>query len=145
MICPNCQQPTSRLRFYKGRAICAREMGLSEAGGVKVDGVLTRNADRIREQQMKYEGDLIMPHMFDHNKRELVPNPDFIKRYPERITDTYSQDELEAAGHSQIGKLFDKAKEDSAAHQHDLDTTYRDSPSDGQPLDDLGRAIGEAA
>lgn len=147
MICPNCQKPTGRLRFYRGRGYCAKCLGVSEAAGFKIDGSLTRSADRIREQQMRHEGDLIMPHMFDHNTKTLVPNPDFIKRYPDRVTSSYTQTELEKAGHSKVDKLFKQDEDIRAAHNAELDNvTYRHRPIDGQSVDDtIAGFIGDAA
>lgn len=131
MICPNCNQTTARLMVYQnGVKACARCLGMSESAGVKVDGTLTRNSDRIREQQLRHEGDLIAPHIFDKNTKSLKPNPDFIKRYPDRLPNFYSQKELESAGHSKAGEVFKKHKQAKEAHQRDQNrgVTYRRKP-----------------
>ncbi len=130
MICPNCKQPTSRLRVYRDFSACAACLGLSESGGVKIDGSLTRQSTRIRDQQRTHEGDIIPPHVFDYNKRGLVPNPDFIKRYPEKLTSSYTVAELKAAGHSRIAPVFKAAKEQKKAHDRNqaAGITYRRTP-----------------
>jgi hypothetical protein len=131
MVCPNCQQPTNRIRVYSGAIkACARCLGLSEAAGVKIDGSLTRSASRIRDQQRTHEGDIIAPHIFDKNTRDLVPNPDFMKLHPDKIATNYSQKELEKAGHSKIGKVFKEAEVQRAAHAREAASgiTYRRTP-----------------
>lgn len=131
MICPNCGKPTSRMMIYEnGVEACANCLGLSENAGVKVDGVLTRNSDRIREQHRRHEGDVIAPHVFDKNTKQLTPNPDFIKLYPDRLPNFFTQKELEKAGHSKIGKVFKEHKESKARHakQQNSGVTYKQSP-----------------
>lgn len=134
MICPNCNQPTSRMRVYSnGVKACAACLGLSETGGVKIDGMLTRQSQRIRDQQRTHEGDIIMPHVFDKVTKELVPNPDFMKRYPDKIATNYTEKELRKAGHSKIGKVFKEYEKNRAAIQAEQDrgVTFRRTPKPG--------------
>ena len=119
MTCPTCHQPTARMRIYEHGAGCAACLGLSEAGGAKVDGLLTRNSDRIREQQRRFEGDMIPPHIVDKVSRKAVPNPDFMARYPDKIASNYTQSELERAGHSKAGEIFKAAKATKEQHARD--------------------------
>lgn len=134
MICPNCRKPTSRIRVYEsGLKACANCLGLSETGGSKIDGTLTRSASRVRDQQRTNEGDTIAPHIFDKVTKQLKPNPDFLRRYPDKIADNYTPTELKRAGHSKVDKIFKTAKEQKLKHAaaQDRGVTFRKTPSKG--------------
>src|SRR5881394_2668744 len=103
MICTQCNRPTNRLIYIYGIMACAVCRGLSEAGGPKTDGSLTRNSFRVREQQRRFEGDFITPHIYDRTTKQMVPNPDFIKLHTDKIGTFFKQKELESAGYSKIG------------------------------------------
>lgn len=120
MICPNCQQPTNRMVIRAGFKGCAECWGMGATGGTKTDGILTRNSDRIRQQQLQYEGDTIPPHSFDKGSRKVVPNPDFVDRYPEQVSNYFTEGEIRKAGYSKADKLFNKQK---ATKEN---VTYRD-------------------
>lgn len=131
MTCPNCHQPTNRMRIYEGGIkACANCLGLSETGGTAIDGVLSRNSSRVRDQQRTHEVDTIAPHVFDHNTRDLRPNPEFMKHYPDRLTSNYTQKELEKAGMSKAGKIFktDKDVRARAARRALEGVSYRRTP-----------------
>lgn len=115
MQCPNCQQPSNRLIYESNIMACAACRGLSEAGGLRIDGTLTRNSFRVREQQRRFEADIITPHIYDKISKRMVPNPDFIKQHPTKIGNFFKQAELEQAGYMKIGhafKFLDKQKRD---------------------------------
>jgi hypothetical protein len=69
---------------------------MSEADGAKIEGLLTRNRNRM--QSLLYEGDMIPPHTYNRARREIDINPDFIKLYPRRAKDVYTDQQLERAG-----------------------------------------------
>ena len=79
MICGTCKASVARVRIRKGHESCPNCSALSEAGGARLDGVLSRQ--RTRDQGMKYEGDTLNPWQYDKASRHFEPNPDFIKRH----------------------------------------------------------------
>lgn len=108
MICPRCQQPTHRLISDKRGMACADCRGLSETGGAKLDGILTRNSDRVRTQQQQHEGDMILPHRFDKHLNKIVPNEDFVDKYPDQLPTYFTEQELNTAGYSKAGSIFER-------------------------------------
>lgn len=119
MICPNCQQPTSRLIIDSHGKACANCRGLSESAGAKVSGILTRNSDRVRAQQQTHEGDMILPHRFDRLTGKTVPNEEFVARYPEQLTTYFTQEELQKQGYSKADKIFKHQEKKQAKHDAD--------------------------
>ena len=121
MTCPNCNNHTGRIIVYyhdgKGIAACAGCRGISENGGARVSGILTRNSDRVRAGQHDHEGDIIMPHTFDKTTGQTIPNPEFVARYPDMLPTYFSQEELQKAGMSKAGKIFDKKAAAEAKHE----------------------------
>lgn len=107
MICPNCNNPTHRLISRDGITACADCRGLSEAGGTNISGVLTRNSERVRAQQHTFEGDTISPHVYDKVLGRLVPNEDFMQRFPGKIATYFTEAELKTAGYSKPDKIFE--------------------------------------
>ena len=108
MICPRCSQPTHRLIIDKHGPACAHCRGLSEAAGAQVSNILTRNSERVRSQQHTNEGDIITPHIYDKVLGRLVPNEDFMERYPEKIATYFTEDDLKHAGYSKPDKIFEE-------------------------------------
>lgn len=114
MICPRCSQETHRLISRGGVTACADCRGLSEAAGANVSNILTRNSERIRAQQHQFEGDLITPHVIDKAQGKLVPNEDFMARFPDKIATYFTEAELKAAGYSKPDAIFEaKAKREA--------------------------------
>lgn len=107
MICQSCMKKSNHIilaqgingKYYEVCPFCA---GFSEAGGTKSDGLLVRNSFRIRRNAVMNEGDTLPPHVYDKQLRKIRPREDFIKRFPERINDTYTQKELDDAGLSKL-------------------------------------------
>lgn len=108
MICPNCHQPTNRMIIDKRGTGCANCRGLSENGGPSISGILTRGSERVRAQQHTNEGDMIMPHTYDKVTGQVLPNPDFVKHYPDQLPTYFTQQELQDAGYSKAGKIYEK-------------------------------------
>ncbi len=107
MTCPHCKKPAARLLIFEsGTKACATCLGMSQNGGAKVSGILTRNSDRVRAQQQTNEADLLLPHSHDKLTGKIVPNEDFIARYPDKVATYFTQTELEAAGFSKVGQVF---------------------------------------
>lgn len=129
MICPNCNKPTPRLiiQYIKGKKVCACAAcrGLSENGGARVSGILTRNSDRIRAQQHDHEGDIILPHIFDKSQGKVIPNPDFVDRYAEQLPTYFTEQELNDAGYSKAGKIFEhRTKQEAAVEKEKSEVTF---------------------
>lgn len=129
MICPNCKKETTRLISDTYGMACATCRGLSENGGARVSGILTRNSDRIRAQQLTHEGDMITPHKFDKLTGKSVANPEFVAKYPEQLTNYFTEDELREQGYSKADKLFKDRDAKLAKHaQEASDVTYAKDP-----------------
>lgn len=97
MICQTCSFNSSRIKVIDGVDVCIN-CGLQETGGVKVDGSITRNSFRVREQQKQFEGDMTPPYMYDKTKRKPVPNEKFIKLFPGQAEKTFTSQELKSVG-----------------------------------------------
>jgi len=119
MTCPNCSKPTSRLIYRKSGTACAPCWGLSEAGGIKTDGVTTRNSFRIREQQRRFEADIITPHVYDKVTKKMVPNPDFVNIHTDKVGNFFKQNELEQAGYTKIGHAYEHIAAQKQKEQND--------------------------
>lgn len=99
MICPTCQHGSSHIRITSsGQLGCHNCMGFSESGGSRTDKILTRNASRITDEQIQYEGDTITPYVVNKNTNQAMVNEEFINLYPDQAARTYSQAELASAG-----------------------------------------------
>lgn len=48
-------------------------------------------ADRIQKQRDEHNGDILQPYL---PGKEMNPNPDFVKRYPDRAKDYFTEDQL---------------------------------------------------
>lgn len=94
MRCPACKAESARVKYVDGQWWCHECGNYSEAGGVKVDGILTRHSFRVRDQQRRYEGDFVQPEVYNKSRRKLETNPDFIRLYPHRAKDTYKNEDL---------------------------------------------------
>lgn len=137
MICPTCEKPTSRLIIDKRGKGCADCRGISEAGGVRLDSILTRNSDRVRAQQHSHEGDMIIPHKHDPLTGKDIPNPDFVDKYPEQLPNYFTEDELKAHGYTKAGKIFKaKAAQERQAAEDAKTVEYAPDPG-GEKLQEV--------
>ena len=107
MICSNCKTKASRIVSSRGKERCEHCAGFSAAGGAKTDNILTRNSLRVRTEAVKYEGDTILPHAYDKSKGKVGINEEFVKLYPDRVKDYFSEEQLNEAG---LNKLADHSK-----------------------------------
>lgn len=120
MICPIGSHPTSRMIIDTApdgtrRRICAQHRGMSEAKGANVSNILTRNSDRVRQQQLRHEGDIILPHTYDKLTNKLVPNPDFVRLYPNQLPTYFTPEELKQHGYDKPEALFEAKEKQEAA------------------------------
>ncbi len=98
MICHNCQSATNRVRVVNGKDHCTNCSSLSVTGGSRIDGSITRNSFRVREQQKQMQGDMTPPYTYDKHKHKVVPSRDFIKLFPEQAEKTFSNEEFKSVG-----------------------------------------------
>lgn len=117
---------------HEGMA-CASCWGLSEAGGFKTDGVTTRNSFRIREQQRRYEADIITPHIYDKTTKRMIPNPDFVNIHTDKLGNFFKQTELEQAGYTKIGHAYKHVAEQKQKERDEAASgvTFKTSPKTG--------------
>lgn len=119
MVCANCGNRSAHIKITPDGERCPKCGGFAEAGGTPVDGILARNSHRVRQQQSHYEKDTLTPHIYDKNLKALVPNPEFIKRFPDTAHINYHPKELEVAGYKKLAKqvherrLQDRQKKDT--------------------------------
>ncbi len=97
MKCRTCNFNSGRIKVIDGIDVCTN-CGLVETGGSKVDGSITRNSLRIREQQKQYESDLTPPYTYSKAQRKAVPNDKFIQLFPEQASKTFTSSELKSVG-----------------------------------------------
>ncbi|MEM3145430.1 MAG: hypothetical protein QW332_05535 [Thermoproteota archaeon] len=110
MICENCSKRSAYLKLLKGGLFyCHLCLGVSEASGRPTDGILTRQAFRIRSQSYKHEADMIPPYFYNKVNKKLDLRPDFVKLYPDKVKDYFTEEEIAKAGYP---KLAEKAKAD---------------------------------
>lgn len=121
ITCPRCNKPTHRLIIDKHGEACADCRGMSQNGGANVTGILTRGSDRVRQQQHQYEGDIIVPHRYDHQTHKLVPNEEFMARFPEMLPTYFTADDLKKAGYSKPDKIFDAQAKKEAQHVKEME------------------------
>ena len=116
MICANCLFPAGRIKVIEGQEFCPNCYPISESGGHKIDGILTRNSFRARSQQEQHKGDFLQPHAYDKNAHSLKPSEDFIKMYPNQAHQYFTDAEVKQS-HPKLAKLMRrnrKAKEQAS-------------------------------
>ena len=108
MICRTCHANSGRIKVIDGKDYCSSCSLISETGGSKIDGSITRNSFRVRQQQQEYKADLTPPHIYDKASKKLKVNSDFVKLFPEQSTKTFTNDEFKQIGINKL-KGIDKA------------------------------------
>lgn len=104
MTCPGCQGESSHIKVIGNNIVCHNCGGYSESGGVSTDRILTRNSDRLSEQRVQHEADMITPYVVDKDTNQPIVNQDFIDQYPEQSKDTFSKEELKQSGNQDLVK-----------------------------------------
>jgi hypothetical protein len=141
MLCPKCTNQTTRLIIDKHGTGCASCRGLSENGGPSVQGILTRSSERVRAQQHTNEGDMILPHTYDKVTGQVMPNPDFVKLYPNQLPTYFTQEELQNAGYSKANKIYEKkAALEAELEQEQTEVEYATEGAD-QKIADTVKAL----
>ena len=129
MICGSCNAETNHIKVYfiagKAVEICPTCAGFSEAGGTRLDGVLTRNRFSVRRDSVNHQGDFIVPHKYDRASRTLKPNQDFLNRHPDKAGEYFSREELDKMGYKKLkAEAFQPGKGIDGA-EHEGDATER--------------------
>jgi len=110
-VCSRCgkriRKPNYISLFYEDKYICWN----CHKPKFKIDGILTRTSDRVREQQKKYAADFIQPHTYDKSKRKLVISSDFIKLYPDKIKYYATEEQVRKEGYPKLAEVMKKQKE----------------------------------
>jgi hypothetical protein len=79
---------------------------MSVTGGAKVDGSITRNSFRVREQQKQMQEDMQPAYVYDKTTRKVVPNKQFIQSFPNEVDKTFTTNELKSVGVTKLkGKV----------------------------------------
>jgi hypothetical protein len=102
MNCDNCQQPAHHIYTDERGERCEHCGAVSLISKTPTDGIITRNSWRIRRQQSRYEGDIVMPHRHNKITRRQEVNPDFVKLYPEQVKQYFSSEELVRDGYKKL-------------------------------------------
>jgi hypothetical protein len=108
MICENCGHAAHHIFSNSRGEYCENCSNIPTVSKTKTDGILTRNSWRIRRQQSRYEGDIVMPHVYDKAARRQRVNPDFLKLYPDKVKDYFTTEELERDGYSKMPEAIAK-------------------------------------
>lgn len=115
MICPTCKTETYHTKITLDGERCHACGGFAQAGGVPTQGILSRNSHRVNEESLAHEADMLPPHIYDPVTRKKAPNPEFIKRYPDKAHLNYTADELVAHKFpklaAEINKRMEKKKD----------------------------------
>jgi len=112
MICANCGSNSSHIKAdAAGNERCHVCGGFTESGGPMIDGILTRSAFRIRSENLKFEGDLLPPHVYNKTRKKLDINPDFLKKYPEQAHQYYDPAEIKQMGYDKLNRAIKTKKQ----------------------------------
>lgn len=119
MTCPTCSHETSHVRVERGIVGCHSCMGFSETGGSSTDKILTRSSERVLEQQVQNEGDMITPYVVDRSTNQAVINQDFIDMYPNQAANTFTQEELRSSGNENLTPVQDDSMDEDVEFRGD--------------------------
>jgi hypothetical protein len=108
MHCDNCGKRAHHIFSDDLGEHCENCSNTPIISKVKTDGILTRNSWRVRRQQSRHEGDIVMPHVYDKAARRQRINPDFMKLYPDKVKDFFSEDEIKRDGYSKLPAAIEK-------------------------------------
>lgn len=129
MICSTCNTKAAHILSDEKGERCENCSGLSTSSKLKSDGILSRNSWRVRRQQSRHEGDMVLPHVYDKMSRRQKVNPDFLKLYPNQVKEFFSEEELKRDGYTDMPKHIAKNTErrERKKAQMKQDTIYKGS------------------
>lgn len=108
MICLNCNKTAHHVYSSEYGEQCENCSNMPTVSKNKTDGILTRNSWRVRRQQSRHEGDIVLPHVYDKTTKRQRVNPDFVKLYPQRVKDYFSPEQLTKDGFGKMPNLIEK-------------------------------------
>ena len=108
MICSNCGKEAHHILTTENGECCENCSNIPIRASSKIDGIITRNSWRIRRQQSRYEGDMVMPTRHNKVTRRQEVNPDFLKLYPQRVKDYFTPEQLIRDGYKELPKQIAK-------------------------------------
>lgn len=129
MICDNCGAQASHIFSDERGEHCENCSNVSIVSKTKTDGLLARTSWRVRRQQSRHEGDMVMPHVYDKTARRQRVNPDFLKLYPNQLKEFFSEEELKRDGYTEMPKHIAKNTErrERQKAQAKMDTMFSGS------------------
>jgi hypothetical protein len=129
MICEGCGANASHIFSDDRGEHCEHCSNVSIVSKTKTDGILARTSWRVRRQQSRHEGDMVLPHVYDKTARRQRVNPDFLKLYPNQVKEFFSEDELKRDGYSEMPKHIAKNTErhEIAKAKAKMDTMFSGS------------------
>lgn len=99
-------------------------MNFSETSG-KTDKLLTRASERVLDQQIQHEGDMITPWTVDKSTNKVEVNQDFIDKYPEQAAGIFSEQELKQSGNDTL-KPQDHSDDEGVTHSGDQEQAIKE-------------------
>lgn len=102
MICSNCNTHAVHIFSDDRGERCENCTSTPTVSKNKTDGILSRTSWRVRRQQSRHEGDMVLPHVYDKSARRQRVNPDFLKLYPNQVKEFFSPDELKRDGYNEM-------------------------------------------
>lgn len=111
MTCNNCGKRAHHIFSDANGEHCENCSNIPIVSKTKIDGILTRNSYRIRRQQSRFEGDIVMPHVYDKDAHRQKINPDFVKLYPDKVKDYFSEEEMKRDGYKKMPAAIEKNNE----------------------------------
>lgn len=117
MKCHTCNQESSRIRIINGWDVCSHCGGFSEANGVRLDGILSRQ--RVSSEAYKWEGDTLNPFMYNKISRRTEPNPEFIRRHAHNARNVYTEKDLKE--YPGLTKKMNRESQERTEHIGDTD------------------------
>ena len=122
MTCLNCKQESTRVVIRSSGSYCSKCSSISEMAGATLSGIVTQSSYRIRNQQEKHRGDVVIPHSYDKASGKMIPNPEFVKLYPEQTSQFFDESDIKQTGDKKLEKLWQKQEAGKAAQQEQIDT-----------------------
>lgn len=124
MICSNCNSDSPRVRYFPGVGErCPNCSEMSAIGKHRTDGITTRASFRVRTDAVKFEGDTIAPQAYDKVRRKVGPNPEFVRRYPNKVKEYFSNEQLQEANMPGVAKHMDRLRTEEKGHKETLRKT----------------------
>ena len=108
VTCPKCQKNLAEIHKVFGVVWC-RDCRANAETYIKGKPLnLKEGSERIKKQREQHHDDLIQPHTYNKTSKKLIINPEFVDKYPDKVHNFFSPEEIKRAGYS---KLVDYSKQ----------------------------------